>query len=216
VTLGQCGINIRGRGKRLKINYRTTEEIRRFSVGLLEGRRIDDLDGGLDEQKGYVSLTHGRPPEIKTFKSIDEEVSFIKKHLEAFGKLGAPLESVCLVARTKRQVYAYMKRLNELGIATYEIKRSAPDLRDKVGLRVATMHRVKGLEFEHIIVAGANKGTIPLTAVIEDAEDAVATRNAETGERSLLYVAITRAKRSALVTGHGEISPFLKESVLSD
>lgn len=59
VTLDKCGIDLRGRGKKLKINYRTTEEICAFAVRLLEGRAIDDLDGGLDDQKGYVSQTHG-------------------------------------------------------------------------------------------------------------------------------------------------------------
>ena len=57
VSLGKCGIDIRGRGKKLKINYRTTEEIKRFATRLLEGRAIDDLDGGQDDQKGYMSLT---------------------------------------------------------------------------------------------------------------------------------------------------------------
>lgn len=55
------------------------------------------------------------------------------------------------------------------------------------------MHRVKGLEFEHVIIVAANKGILPLEAAVDDAEDAVARRNAETGERSLLYVAPTRA-----------------------
>ncbi len=53
VSWGQCGINIKGRGKKLKINYRTTDEIRRFAAGLLEGREFDDLDGVTDQQKGY-------------------------------------------------------------------------------------------------------------------------------------------------------------------
>jgi superfamily I DNA/RNA helicase len=45
VSLGKCGIDIRGRGRKLKINYRTTEEIKRFVTRLLEGRAVDDLDG---------------------------------------------------------------------------------------------------------------------------------------------------------------------------
>jgi hypothetical protein len=57
-----CGINLKGRGKKLKVNYRTTEETRRFAVALLECRDIDDLDGGQDQQKGYMSLIHGEPP----------------------------------------------------------------------------------------------------------------------------------------------------------
>jgi superfamily I DNA/RNA helicase len=63
------------------------------------------------------------------------------------------------------------------------------------------MHRVKGLEFEHVIIVAANQGILPLDAAVVDAEDAVAKRNADTGERSLLYVALTRARRSATITG---------------
>jgi hypothetical protein len=65
VTLSRCGIDIRGRGKTLKLNYRTTGEIRRLAVNLLEGRLVDDLDGGLDTQKGYMSVRAGLPPLVK-------------------------------------------------------------------------------------------------------------------------------------------------------
>ena len=71
------------------------------------------------------------------------------------------------------------------------------------------MHRVKGLEFEHLVAVAVNKGIIPLEAAVDEAEDAVAKHNAETGERSLLYVALTRARRSAAITSYGQTSPFL-------
>jgi superfamily I DNA/RNA helicase len=209
VSLGQCGINIKGRGKKLKINYRTTDETRRFAVALLEGREIDDLDGGMDQQKGYVSLTHGRPPLVRSFGTFAEEVAFLKQHIGEIQKDGAPLESVCVVARTKRLVEGYISQLQAAGFGAYEIKRNAAEQRDKPGIRVATMHRVKGLEFEHIIVVAANEGILPLKAAVVDAEDTVARRDAETGERSLLYVALTRARRSATITGYGQASPFL-------
>ena len=73
VSLGQCGIDIRGRGRKLKVNYRTTEEIRRYAVRLLEGREFDDLDGGADEQKVYISLTHGERPSVRVFATLAEE-----------------------------------------------------------------------------------------------------------------------------------------------
>ena len=212
VSLGQCGINIKGRGKKLKINYRTTDEIRRFAVGLLEGREIDDLDGGVDQQKGYVSLTHGRPPLVRTFGTFADEVAFLKEQIAELQKDGAPLESICVVARTKHLVDGYLSQLQAAGFGTYEIKRNAAEQRDKPGIRLATMHRVKGIEFEHVIVVAANKGIIPLDAAVGDAEDAVAQRNSETGERSLLYVALTRARRSATITAYGQISPFLPGS----
>jgi len=209
VSLGQCGINIRGRGKKLRINYRTTEETRRFAVALLEGREIDDLDGGSDPQNGYVSLTHGRPPLVRAFGTFAEEVAFLKGHIGELQKDGAPLESICVVARTKRLVEGYISELQAAGFATYEIKRNAAEQRNKPGIRLATMHRVKGLEFEHVIVVAANNGILPLTAVVADAEDEVARRDADTGERSLLYVALTRARRSATITGYGQMTPLL-------
>jgi superfamily I DNA/RNA helicase/plasmid maintenance system killer protein len=210
VSLGQCGINIRGRGKKLKINYRTTDEIRRFAVALLEGRSIDDLDGGKDDQKGYVSLTHGRPPDVKTFAHQADELAFLKKHIDQLVGEGSPIESICIVARTKKILENYTAHLKTLGLETYEIKRNAAEQRDRPGLRVATIHRVKGLEFEHMIVVSANEGILPLDQAVKNTEDAIAGRNAETGERSLLYVALTRAKRSAMISAWGKVSIFLK------
>ena len=209
VSLGKCGIDIRGRGKKLKINYRTTDEIRRFAVRLLEGRPIDDLDGGQDDQKGYMSLTHGTAPTAMTFPSAAEEATYLKQHIEALVAQGSPLESICIVARTKKLVESYATNLRESGIETYEVKRDAAEQRDRPGLRVATMHRVKGLKFEHIIVAGANRGIVPLDMALAAGDDAITQRNIEIGERALLYVALTRAKRSALITAYGEASLYL-------
>jgi len=215
VSLGQCGVNIKGRGKKLKINYRTTDEIRRFAVGLLEGREIDDLDGGIDHQRGYVSLTHGQSPVVKCFSSFSDELAFLKERIAELQKDGSSVESICVVARTKRILEGYVDQLNAVGIATYEIKRNAAEQRDKPGIRLATMHRVKGLEFEHMIVVAANRGILPLEAAVGDAEDAVASRNAETSERSLLYVALTRARRSATITGYGQMTALLPSTLAS-
>jgi superfamily I DNA/RNA helicase len=99
----------------------------------------------------------------------------------------------------------YAAYLRENGIAVYEVKRSAAEQREKPGVRVATMHRVKGLEFDHIFVVSMNKGIVPLTVAVESGEDAVARRNAETVERSLVYVALTRSKKTAAMTGYGEL-----------
>ena len=210
VSLGQCGINIKGRGKKLKINYRTTDEIRRFAVCLLEGKEFDDLDGGTDEQKGYMSLTHGKVPIVGCFANFTEEVAFLKQHIQDLVAEGSPLESICVVGRTKHVLENYVSQLKTADITTYEIKRNTAEQREKPGLRVATMHRVKGLEFEHVVVVAANKGILPLDAVINDAADGVARRDAETGERSLIYVALTRARRSACITGYGEFTPFVR------
>jgi hypothetical protein len=58
-AMSKCGIDIRGRSRKLYLNYRTTDEIRRQAVALLEGCEVDDLDDGHDETKRYKSLSHG-------------------------------------------------------------------------------------------------------------------------------------------------------------
>lgn len=213
VTLGQCGINIKGRGKKLKVNYRTTEETRRFAVALLEGREIDDLDGGQDEQKGYMSLTHGDPPLVRCFRTFAEEATFVKTCIQELGAQGAPPESICVVGRTRKVLETYKGYLLGEGMETYEIRRETAEQRDKPGVRIATMHRVKGLEFEHMLIVSANRGVVPLDQAIRDGEDEVARRNAETAERALLYVALTRSKKSATVTGYGDLSPLLSGKI---
>ena len=216
VTLGQCGINIKGRGKKLKVNYRTTEETRRFAVALLEGRDIDDLDGGQDQQKGYMSLTHGEPPIVRRFRTFAEEGAFVKARIQELTAQATAQEAICVVGRTRKVLEAYTAYLRGEGMETYEIRRDAAEQRDKPGVRIATMHRVKGLEFEHMLIVSANKGIVPLDQAIRGGEDAVAKRNAETAERALLYVALTRAKKSASITGFGEICPFLSDVAKPD
>lgn len=209
-TLGKCGIDIRGRARKLRLNYRTTDEIRRFAVALLEGRPIDDLDGGLDDQQGYMSLTHGPKVEVEKLKSLSDESVFLGRHVKELIGSGAAPESICIVGRTKNVVEHVKDALRAASLDIYEVKREATDNRSRPGVRVATMHRVKGLEFEHVVVASAIAGVIPLEKAMKVGDDPVARRNSETAERSLLYVALTRARKSALVTGYGEMSPYVR------
>ena len=111
VSLGQCGINIKGRGKKLKVNYRTTEEIRRFAVCLFEGREIDDLDGGQDQQKGYMSLTHGEPPMVRRSPALLGDTLSFNQHVQGLQKDSGALESVCVVARTKHILENYISSI---------------------------------------------------------------------------------------------------------
>jgi superfamily I DNA/RNA helicase len=109
-------------------------------------------------------------------------------------------------------VQDYGQHFRLAGFSVYEVKRDVPEQRDRAGIRIATMHRVKGLEFEHVMVAGANENVIPLPFAMADADDQITGRDAETAERALLYVASTRAKRSVLITGYGKLSRFLQSA----
>ena len=206
VVLSHAGINVRGRrGRRLRVNYRTTEEIRRYAVGLLEGVSVEDLDGGEDTTRGTTSLVHGNPPTVVAADTFEQEADAIARWAA-----GEHLSRTCLVARTNELRDRYEQAMQARGLETYRVRRSEPDRRDAPGLRVATMHRVKGLEFDRVVLAGANEGVLPLRGVVDRSEDRAVRKEAEDQERALLYVAVTRARAEVLITTHGRASAWVK------
>jgi superfamily I DNA/RNA helicase/mRNA-degrading endonuclease RelE of RelBE toxin-antitoxin system len=210
VVLSHCGINIKGRGKRLKINYRTTEENRRWAVSLFKGIRIDDLDGNDDDQNGYTSLIKGFSPKIVNSESFQKEIELISQHLEDIIKTDGSTSEVCLVSRTHDLLKQYEGALRSKGFDTYFIDRKEPEDTEIQGLRLATMHRVKGLEFERVIIAGVNEGVLPLEKKWIKTNDPIIKGENEMQERALLYVSATRAKKDVLISSFGKSSRFLQ------
>lgn len=140
VTLSKCGISVRGRSSQLRVNYRTTEEIRNWAMRVLKGIPVDDLDGGLDEAKGYRSLSHGDAPIVKIFDSYGDEAAALVKHIQEKIEAGLEPMEICVITRTNKMLADYANALCNAGIRTYEIKRSKIDDRHKPGVRLATMH----------------------------------------------------------------------------
>ncbi len=208
VVLSQCGINIRGRARKLKVNYRTTEEIRHWAVNLLEGFQIDDLDGGLDDNKGYKSLTHGNAPQIEQFESSEKQSDFISTYLKQQASEGLPLSHICIVTRTNKERDGIDNALKRAGIEVAIVDAYQESL-NKNAVRLATMHRVKGLEFDEMILASVNEGIVPLNHALENKGDEVEKRLADIEERGLMYVAITRAKKRVLILSYGKASSYL-------
>jgi len=205
VVMSHLGIHIRGRGYKLRINYRTTEEIQRWTVGVLEGKQVDDLDGGVDTLTDYISLMHGPAPTIRCFKTLEEEIAFILGEIDALSEF-APLEHICIVARTNDQIKNdYLPALRNAGIEHLYLKGDTPEY-VSTGVRLATMHRVKGLEFPHVFVVGVNADVIPLPQFASDDPE---WPEHELQERCLLHVATSRARETLTVTCYGQPSPFL-------
>lgn len=207
VVLSKAGISIRGRSKKLKINYRTTDEIRQYAVSLLHGITVDDLDGSTDNNQLYKSLTHGPQPNIEHFSTQDEQIRYITKLLEQ-----SVIErgNNCIVARTNHEVARLIEGLEKQGISCFEIKTTDSNA-PLDSVKVATFHRVKGLEFDRVILASINKGLVPLDAATHNMSDDAACEDAHNQEIALLYVALTRAKKEAYILSYGESSEFLRE-----
>jgi len=179
-VLGRCGIDIRGRSRKLYINYRTTDEIRQLAVALLEGREIDDLDGGSDDNRRYKSLSHGPVPEVLESGNADEAIRLAVERIA--GWVAEPKSpTICVMAPTLRLRDEVAHALGEKGIDTTTIEADSVDSAESAAVRVSTMHRAKGLEFDRVAVLAhsANAGNDDLA--------------------KLIYVSLTRAKSAALL-----------------
>ena len=210
VVLSRCGIDIRGRSRKLRLNYRTTEQTRRWAAALLAGRHIDDLDNGTDDSYGIRSLTRGPQPQLAHFDTREEHDAHL---LACIGKLvddGAARRGICVVARTSAERDAAAEALRGGGHECVVLGGNTDDDNRGDAVRVATMHRVKGLEFDHMLLASVNDGIVPRRFAAE-AADATAKENAETEERALLHVAATRARKSLSVLSFGVPSTFLQD-----
>lgn len=207
IVLGRCGIDIRGRARKLRLNYRTTEETRRWASGLLDRRSIDDLDGGSDDNRGVHSIAHGPEPRTRHFQTRGEQAIWLVRYLQDLLSREDSLRGICVVARTRYERDTVGEELMEADLPLELLETESPD-DSAEGVRLATMHRVKGLEFDRIVIASANENLVPLAATIPD-DDGPERAAAETSERALLYVAATRAKKDVTVLSFGTPSPFL-------
>ena len=176
-VLSKCGINVRGRSSVLKINYRTTEEIRKHAFALLNGISFDDLDEGLDLGDKCQSLTHGEKPIVVNFNNANDEFKFIVSEIKKLAGNGVELTDICVVARTKKLIEDYIALFTKSDIKSYVIKRNKVDNRSFDGIRIATMHRVKGLEFKYVFVVAANNRIIPLASAINKMDSVTETES---------------------------------------
>ena len=152
---------------------------------------------------------YGQFPEIKAYNTADEEFHGILNEINRIAESGASKKDICVIARTQRLVDDYVRLFTESGIRSYKIKRSKGDDRGLDGVRVATMHRVKGLEFKYVFIVAVNKRIVPLDSAINHTDE-ISERESITAEKCLLYVALTRAQKGAYISSYGQQSEFLE------
>ncbi|MFC5200192.1 UvrD-helicase domain-containing protein [Streptomyces kaempferi] len=206
VSLRSLGIQVVGRSHRLRVNYRTTQEILAWSASLLTGEEPDDMDGAKESLAGYRSTMHGERPETSAHAAKTEETAALVSRVEKWIASEVEAEHIGIAVRFVQFGRDIAQALERAGIAACVLGagRSGP------GVRIGTMHRMKGLEFRCVAVAGVNDGTVPMKAAVTPVEvDAQQHQEDLNSELSLLFVSCTRAREALRVSWHGEPSPFL-------
>ncbi|MDP9480145.1 MAG: ATP-dependent helicase [Actinomycetota bacterium] len=212
-SLRALGIEVRGRSRKLVVNYRTSEQIRSFADRLL-GDDADDLDEGTEKRSGTRNLFGGPEPEVHGFASASDEDAWVADRINDLLDEGFEADRIGVFARVKSRLRGMESALGTRKIDCARLENNEDQDGDG-RVRLGTMHRVKGLEFQAVFVVSVNEGVLPHGRAVEDPDDAIEWREAYQRERQLLYVNITRARELVHVSHHGSPSPFLVEAGFS-
>jgi hypothetical protein len=208
-SLLSCGLDVRGRSTQLKINYRTTQQIRQFADGLFAAAEADA--DGQSLTRDAVSILNGPVPAVTPFGSIADEISGLAEWLELQLREGVQPREIAIFARTEAVLRDRAEpALEPLGLKALLLNDDDPADENHVSL--GTMHRAKGLEFKAVAVIGCDQGLLPLRSVLDAFTDPVERDLFVEQERNLLYVALTRAREHLLVSHSGPPTSFLKSS----
>ncbi|WP_336249126.1 3'-5' exonuclease [Stomatohabitans albus] len=201
--LSHHGIKITGRSRRLTLNYRTTRENLSAALQTLEGGDYRDLD--LDESveaTGYRSARSGPVPVFKSVDSreqeVEEVVAAIQGWLAPLGKENAPgvaPETIGVLVHDQRSRDRMVEALALNDIPARSVDRERPQPGQ---VPVMTMHRAKGLEFSKVVIAGHGIWPGYFKERIKNWDTSLQA-DADLRERSLLYVAMTRARDELVV-----------------
>ncbi|MFD5001951.1 UvrD-helicase domain-containing protein [Streptomyces mutabilis] len=211
VSLGSLGIAVAGRTHRLRINYRSTEEILAWSTDILSAVSVDDLAGeGSDTLAGYRSLLHGRRPQVEGHGSEHAEIASLVERVQGWIAQGIRPSEIGVCARFNVLLDKAYDRLAAAGVPVVRVKDGpGPDVD---GVRLATMHAMKGLEFRCVAVLGVSAGAMPFAREVTPAAvDALQHESDLLRERCLLFVACTRAREALAVSWSGVGSPFVPD-----
>ncbi len=214
VVLSKCGINIVGRSRTLTTNYRTTQQTSEWAESLFEGIAVDDLNGGTDRAQPIQSLIGGPEPVFDPAPNEIEQGRRVVDHIQLARQEGCEPRAVCLVARTNLQCQGLETVLRQVGIKSLWLKDKEVDEGREDCVRISTIHRAKGLEFDWMILTHVNRDQFPAAAIRDKLPTPEARRDFDRIQRSLLYVAATRARRKVIVCTSGEPSRFLAKTGL--
>lgn len=207
-SLRQLGIDVRGRSHILRINYRTTEQIRRFADRLLP-EAVDDLDSSIYTRRSHC-LLHGPAPHMQGFASQDEENLFLTERIKALLKEGLTTSEMAIFARTGKRLDSVRTCLEQNGIASHFLSRDDESIPEEA-ISTGTMHRAKGLEFKVVFAIDCADTVLPHPKALAQTEQPENPEEVLARERQLLYVTLTRARDEAYLSWTGERSRFLND-----
>ena len=204
----ELGIDIRGRSQTLRVNYRTSHQIRTHADRLLDPE-IADTDGNREERRGTISVFNGPEPVIRTLDDEEGEIQTVGEQLTQVLSDGLHPKEIGVFVRSEAELERATAVVKRYGLP-FAVLDETGEIADEC-VTVSTMHLAKGLEFRAVAVMACDAEVIPLQSRVEDITDEADLDEIYNTERNLLYVACTRARDRLLVTGVRPASEFLDD-----
>jgi len=202
------GVDIRGRSHTLRINYRTSHQIR-MQADLLLGPELSDVDGITEERRGTISVFNGPKPTITVSDTPKDEIEMVGKWLSERISEGMMPHEIGVFVRSTTELERSRAAVENAGLPFKVLDDNVEMISGYVS--VSTMHLAKGLEFRAVVVMACDDEVIPLQERIETVSDDTDLEEVYNTERHLLYVACTRARDHLLVTSVDPASEFLDD-----
>ena len=202
------GVEVRGRSQILKLNYRTSHQIR-VKVDRLLGPEVADVDGNVEDRRGTISAFNGPDPTICLLETQQEETDAVGQWLQQCCNEGMSACEIGVFVRSAAQLDRARKAVTGAGLSYQVLDEQGGTGGDRVS--IGTMHLAKGLEFRAVAVMACDDEVIPLQERIENVADDADLEEVYDTERHLLYVACTRARDRLLITGVKPASEFLDD-----
>lgn len=202
------GVDVQGRSVTLKVNYRTSHQIRTAADHLFSGP-LSDVDGRQEDRRGTVSVFNGPEPQIAMHETIAAETATVSEFLESLLSEGVQPEEIGIFVRTRAELPRARAAVEAIGRSVAEI---TPRKEGAVSaIRIGIMHLAKGLEFKAVAVMACDEDILPLKERIEAVADEVELDDVYATERQLFYVACTRARDRLLICGLKPGSEFISD-----
>jgi len=202
------GVNVCGRSSALRINYRTSHQIRMQADRLL-GHEMTDVDGITEERRSTISVFNGPSPTIRVLDSVPEEARAVGAWLSDLGKEGVRPEEIGVFVRSEAELDRARAAVAGAGLSFKTLDENVETTDGHVSIGV--MHLAKGLEFRAVVVMACDDEIIPSQERVETVADETDLEEVYNTERHLLYVACTRARDRLLVTSVAPASEFLDD-----
>lgn len=200
------GLDVRGRSATLRINYRTSHQIR-TQADLLLPSSISDVDGLTEDRRGTISLFDGPAPIILLARSNEDEQVLVGDWIKARIDEGMNPGEIAIFVRSEAELKRARAAVKLAGLTADELTEKSDAAAGCVA--ISTMHLAKGHEFKAVVVMACDEDVIPLQERMEAVGDEAELEEVYTSERHLFYVAITRARDFLIVTGVTPGSEFM-------